>query len=135
MAAKPIELILLRQFVGRLPMPATLVDAAGNLVYVNPPTERLLGYDFADIGELPLSQLGELVDPRNPDRSPMEVERMPLAVALLERRPQQARMIVHDANGAPHPIVTTAIPLDGQGGVLLGAMSIFWEEPDGAAEQ
>jgi hypothetical protein len=26
--------------------------------------------------------------------------------------------------------VTTAIPLDGQGGALLGAMSVFWEEEE-----
>ena len=128
MSAKPVELILLRQFAARLPMPATLVDAAGNVVYLNPPTERLLGYDHAALGEFPIGRLGELIDPRDSDGAPMEVEQMPLAVALHDRRPQQSRMIIHDADGAAHPIVTTAIPLDGQGGTLLGAMSIFWEE-------
>lgn len=130
MSAKPIELILLRQFIGRLPLPASLVDASGNLVYFNPPTERLLGYEHSAMGEFPMARLQELIDPRNPDRSPMEVEQMPLAVALHDRRPQQARMIIHGADGVPHPIVTTAIPLDGQGGALLGAMSVFWEEID-----
>jgi hypothetical protein len=32
--------------------------------------------------------------------------------------------------GTPHRIVTTAIPLDGQGGTLLGAMNFFWEEEE-----
>lgn len=130
MDPKPIELILLRQFALRLPMPAALVDASGTLVYFNPPTERLLGYEYTALGEFPMARLGELIDPRKPDRSPMEVEQMPLAVALHARRPQQSRMIVHDADRVPHRIVTTAIPLDGQGGALLGAMSIFWEESD-----
>ena len=58
----------------------------------------------------------------------MAIREMPLATALLERRPQQYRMIVHGIDGVPHRIVTTAIPLDGQGGTLLGAMSFFWEE-------
>ena len=127
MRAKPIELILLRQLASRLPMPATLVDADGIVVYFNPATERLLGFDQAGMGEFPITRFGELLDPRNPDRSPMVVNDMPLVVALHDRRPQQASMIIHGSDGAPHHIVTTAVPLDGQGGVLLGAMSIFWE--------
>jgi hypothetical protein len=57
----------------------------------------------------------------------MKVQDMPIVVALHERRPQQKRMILHDIDGRPHTIVTTAVPLDGQGGTLLGSMSIFWE--------
>ena len=128
MSAKPIELILLRQLASRLPMPVSLVDARGDVVYSNPATERLLGYDQAVMGEFPLERLRQLIDPRNPDRSRMDVEDIPLAVALHDRRPQQATMIIHGADGRPHRIVSTSIPLDGQGGALLGAMSIFWEE-------
>jgi len=36
-------------------------------------------------------------------------------------------MILHDQSGKPHHVVTNAVPLDGQGGILLGSMSIFWE--------
>ena len=131
MSAKPIELILLRQLASRLPMPASLVDAQGIVVYFNPPTERMLGYEHAVMGEVPMSHLQDLIDPRYPDRSPMPVEQMPPAVALHDRRPQQAKMIIHGSDGVPHPIVSTTIPLDGQGGVLLGAMSIFWEDGEG----
>jgi hypothetical protein len=60
----------------------------------------------------------------------MDVEQMPLSMALHERRPQQYRMILHDVSGVPHRIVTTAVPLDGQGGTLLGAMNFFWEEDE-----
>jgi PAS domain S-box-containing protein len=129
--AKPIELILLRQLASRLPMPASLVDAQGIVVYFNPPTERMLGYEHAVMGEFPMNHLQDLIDPRYPDRSPMLVEQMPLAVALHDRRPQQAKMIIHGSDGVAHPIVSTTIPLDGQGGVLLGAMSIFWEDGEG----
>ena len=128
MSAKAVELILLRQLLGRLPLPATLVDAEENVVYFNPATERLLGFDRAKVGEFPLSQLRELVDPRHHDGSVMDVRDMPIAVALHDRRPQHHRMIIHGADGRRHRIVTTAIPLDGQGGVLLGAMNFFWEE-------
>lgn len=127
MSAKAVELILLRQLLSRLPLPAFLVDSEGNLVYLNGATERLLGVDYGDVGERPLVSL-DFLDPRQPDGSPMSIREMPLATALHDRRPQQYRMIVHGIDGAPHRIVTTAIPLDGQGGTLLGAMSFFWEE-------
>lgn len=110
-------------------MPVVLVDADGVLVYFNPATERMFGYDGGEYQEIPIAALQALGDPRDVDDNPLPVERMPLSVALHERRPQQATLIVHDAEGRPHRIVTTAIPLDGQGGgALLGAMSIFWEE-------
>ena len=128
MSAKAVELILLRQILSRLPLPASLVDAEGNVVYFNPATQRMLGYDFEVTGEIPLSAMQELLDPRQPDDAPMDVDRMPLSMALHDRRPQQYRMIVHGRDGFAHRIVTTAIPLDGQGGTLLGAMNFFWEE-------
>lgn len=127
MSAKPIELILLRQLARRLPMPVAIVDALGNLVYFNPASQRLLGLDPAVIGEYPTSRFDELLDPRQADGSPMEVRDMSIMVALHDRRPQQSKMILHGSDGVPHSVVTNAVPLDGQGGALLGAMSIFWE--------
>jgi PAS domain-containing protein len=129
-SAKAVELILLRQLLSRLPLPATLVDADGNIIYSNPASERLLGIGSEAIGEMPLSRVPEMLDPRHSDGSPMELRHMPLSMALHERRPQQYPMIIHDRSGAPHRIVTTAVPLDGQGGTLLGAMNFFWEEDE-----
>lgn len=131
MSAKPIELILLRQLASRLPMPVGLVDADGDLVYFNPAVERLLGLDPVKLGEYPTSRFDELLDPREVDGSPMEVQNMPIVVALHERRPQQATYILHGTDGTPHRIMATAVPLDGQGGTLLGAMTIFWEAEEG----
>jgi PAS domain-containing protein len=128
---KPIELILLRQLASRLPMPVSIADAHGHLVYANPPAERLLGLDFATIDGYPISRFRELLDPRWPDGSLMEAEEMTLAVALHQRRPQQGKMILHDQDGIGHLVVTNAVPLDGQGGKLLGSMSIFWEVENG----
>ena len=135
MSAKPVELILLRQLARRMATPVVLVDADGVLVYFNPATERMLGFDQAEQPEVPITDLEGLGDPRDADNNPLPVARMPISVALHERRPQQATLIIHDRDGIPHRIVTTAIPLDGQGGVLLGAMSIFWEEVGEASEK
>jgi PAS domain-containing protein len=127
--AKAVEVILLRQLLSRLPLPASLVDVDGKLIYVNAACERLLKIDSEAMGERALTSL-DFLDPRQADETPMTIREMPLATALHERRPQQYRMIVHGSDGVPHRIVTTAIPLDGQGGTLLGAMSFFWEEDE-----
>lgn len=129
-SAKPIELILLRQLASRLPIPAAIVDAEATMVYFNPPTERMLGWSFEELGEFPLSTLDELIRPRGADGRIVAAEELPLSVALHQRRPQQATMVVHGADDTPHHIVVTAVPLDGQGGAPLGAMSFFWEEEE-----
>ena len=131
MGQKPIELILLRQLASRLPLPVAIVDADGLLVYFNPAAGRLLGLDMAALGEFPIGGFRELLDPRQSDGSPLDVEDMTIVVALHDRRPQQGRMILHDQDGNPHQVVTNAVPLDGQGGISLGSMSIFWEVEEG----
>jgi PAS domain-containing protein len=125
--AKAVELILLRQVLSRLPLPASLVDREGNVIYINAASERLLRVNYEEVGDRPLVSM-DFLDPRQPDETPMSLSEMPLATALNQRRPQQYRMIIHSSDGVPHRIVTTAIPLDGQGGTLLGAMNFFWEE-------
>ncbi|MGH9042472.1 MAG: PAS domain-containing protein [Acidimicrobiia bacterium] len=127
MAQKPIELILLRELVSRLGFPVTMVDAEGNVVFYNEPAEELLGRHLNDTGELPLADLVDLYSPLDENGAPLPLDQLPIRVALRERRPKQGQLYVHDAGGKAHLITTTAIPLDGQGGTLLGAMAIFWE--------
>ena len=126
----PIELILLRQLASRLPLPVTLVDAEGSVVYINPATERLLGVPQAAVAELPYDRLLELIEYRYADGSPMNLEDRPLAVALHERRPLQTTIILQGPDGVPHRVEVTAFPLDTQGGISVGAMSIFWESDE-----
>lgn len=129
---KPIELILLRQFASRLPLPVTLVDAEGLVVYINSANERLLGLKQADVAEFPYRRVHELIEYRHADGSPIRFEDRPLAVALHDRRPVQATIILKGADGVSHRVEVTALPLDGQGGVPVGAMSIFWEADAGS---
>lgn len=130
---KPIELILLRQLASRLAQPVTLVDAEGLVVYINAANERLLGLKQADVAEFPYRRVDELIEYRHADGSPMKYEDRPLAVALHDRRPHQTTIILHGADGVAHRVEVTAIPLDGQGGVPVGAMSIFWEADVGSS--
>ena len=127
MGPKPIELILLRQLASRLPLPVTLVDAEGSVVYINPATERLLSLTQDSVAELPYERVQELIEYRHADGSPMKFEDRPLAVALHDRRPLQTTIILQGADGVPHRVEVTAFPLDSQGGAPIGAMAIFWE--------
>jgi len=123
----PVELILLRQLARRLPMPVALVDADSLVVYLNPPTERLLGLELAVVEGWPYRRVHDMLDYRHADGSPMAYDDRPLAAALHDRRPRQMSFILRGADGVPHRVEATAIPLESQGGALLGAMSFFWE--------
>lgn len=127
MAQKPIELILLKELVRQLGFPITMVDAGGRVVFFNEPAEKLYGRRYDDTGELSMVHLAELNAPLDENGEPLPVDQLPIMVALRERRPKQGQMFIHDAGGTAHRITTTSIPLDGQGGTLLGAMAIFWE--------
>lgn len=126
-AQKPIELILLRELARRLEFPVNIVDCQGRAVYFNEAAERLLGWRHEDTGEIPMAELAERLAPLDEDGAPIPADQLPIGVALRERRPQQGRLCVHHADGTPRWITTTSVPLDGQGGTLLGAMAIFWE--------
>jgi PAS domain-containing protein len=127
LAQKPIELILLRDLVSQLGFPVIMVDASGTVVFFNEPAERLYGRRYNDAGELPMAHLGQLNAPLDENGEPLPVDQLPIMVALRERRPKQGELFIHDAGGTARRITTTSIPLDGQGGILLGAMAIFWE--------
>lgn len=127
MGQKPIELILLRDLVSRLGFPVTMVDANGRVVFYNEPAERLLGRRHDDSDGLAVASLAAMISPLDEAGAPLPLDQLPIRVALRERRPRHGRLVIHDAEGVPHSITTTAVPLDGQGGTLLGAMAIFWE--------
>ncbi|MGH8972942.1 MAG: PAS domain-containing protein [Acidimicrobiia bacterium] len=127
MAQKPIELILLKDLVSQLGFPVTMVDADGRVIFLNQPAEELLGRRHDDTGELPIGDLAKLFAPLDENGDPLPLDELPIRVALRDRRPQQGQLFVHDVDGKAHRISTTSIPLDGQGGTLLGAMAIYWE--------
>lgn len=127
MPQKPIELILLMEFARQLAMAVTIVDNEGTVIFYNEPAEKLVGLRFEETGEIPLSRYRESFRPVDSDGLPIPLERLPIGVALHERRAKQDTLWAHEADGTAHLIATTSIPIDGQGGTPLGAMAIFWE--------
>jgi PAS domain-containing protein len=128
---KSIELILLRELASRLTLPVALFDATRRLVYLNVPAEKLFAFRFEDVGEISQRAFIAKIRPTEDDGSLIPAEQMPSGVALNWRRPKHEDMWVFDARGEPHWIAVTGLPLDAQGGGVIGAMTIFWEVPDG----
>jgi len=128
-AQRPIELILLRQLASYLDMPIFVVDAEGRLVYYNEPAEPLLGMRFDEVGMMETADWLAAFRPGEEAGAVLPADQVPLLVALRERRPVHRELWISGLDGIRRPIGATALPLVGQGGVRLGAVAIFWEEP------
>jgi PAS domain-containing protein len=126
MSQKPIELILMRQLASSLAMPIFLVDAGGTLVFYNEPAERLLGMRFDETGEMAAGEWSTLWQPTEVDGRPLAPERLPLMIAVAERKPAHAEFWIRGLDGARRRIEATAFPLIRLTD-LLGAVVIFWE--------
>lgn len=125
----PIELILLRQLGSYLDLPMFLVDAEGRLVYFNEPAEPLLGLRFDEVGELSMVDWLAAFRPADVDGTTLATEAVPIVIALRQARAVHARLSVAGLDGIRRVIETTAIPLRGQGGHLLGSVALFWSAP------
>jgi PAS domain-containing protein len=125
----PIELILLRQVASYLDLPVFLVNAEGDLVYFNEPAEPLLGLRFDEVGELSITEWLARFRPGDESGRVLAEEAVPLVVALREGRAVHTRLTIAGLDGLRRAIETTAVPLRGQGGDLLGAVALFWSAP------
>ena len=125
----PIELILLRQVASYLDLPVFLINAEGDLVYFNEPAEPLLGLRFDEVGELSMTAWLARFRPADESGRVLAEGAVPLVVALREARAIHARLTIAGLDGVRRAIETTAVPLRGQGGDLLGAVALFWSAP------
>ncbi|MDQ3943842.1 MAG: PAS domain-containing protein [Actinomycetota bacterium] len=127
MSAPPIEMVLLKQVASYLAMPIFVVDAEGALEYYNEPAEDLLGRRYEEAGQLPLDLWGRMWTPTDSGGEPLPPDRLPLAIAVRERRPSQETLWIQGSDGVTRRIMITAIPINGRTSELIGALAIFWE--------
>ncbi len=124
---KPLELILMRQLAAYLAMPVMIADRDGLLLFYNRPAEAILGRPFAETGERPLQDWMREVHLYDEDGSLIPPEERPLPVALREHRAVHRRLRVQGLDGRLRFVEATVLPLQGQGGRVLGGAVIFWE--------
>jgi len=125
--SQPIEVILMRELADHLATPIFVVDAAGDLLFYNPPAEKLLGTRFDETGMLPFAEWSTMFTPTDADGAPIPPNDLPLAIAVQQHHPAQGGMWIRGLDGEPRELIVTAIPLQGQWGEHLGAAAIFWE--------
>ena len=127
----PVELILVRQLANGLAVPTVVVDAAGDLVFVNEAAETLLGLDFEDAGQVSFADWTTAFASRTKGRQRADPATHPLAVAIRKRTPVHGPLRIVGRDGVLRSMVVTAIPLEGSRGQLLGGLAMFWEPRTG----
>lgn len=121
-----LELILARHLVSRLAVAVLLVDARGDTLFFNESAGLILGRSFDDFDAMPFEARTAMLAPRDERGRPLPVDQLPGMVAMRERLPIHAAFEIHNVDGAIQPIEATAIPLEGAGGNVLGAMVFLW---------
>ena len=127
--SRPLDLILARNLIATLAMPAFLVDNEAAVVFYNDAAGRLLGKSFEETGRLTRDQWGQ-IGPVDEEGNPVEHERLPLTVALREGRPCHDSFQIQSALGDRHDIEVSAMPLVSTDGGFRGALAIFWPVTD-----
>ncbi|HVL91294.1 MAG TPA: PAS domain-containing protein [Actinomycetota bacterium] len=127
---KSLALILARDLAENLATPIFVVDATGALVFYNEPAEHILGQRFAETGELPAAEWASIWVPTEVDGSPMQIQDMPIGIALQNQRPAHRSMRIKGLDGVSRLIQVSAFPLLASPTEFSGAVAIFWEEPE-----
>jgi PAS domain-containing protein len=124
-----LVLILARNFASRLATPVWLVDAEGTVIYFNEAAEAVLGRRFVEGSGMPAEEWAPMFSPIDAMGQPVPYERLSVAVALREGRPDHADIGITSLDGTHRSIAVTAFPLFAHPGECLGAIAIFWEMP------
>jgi PAS domain-containing protein len=128
MPQRPVELILMQQLASCLAVPMLLLDPDGNVVFYNEAAERLVGRRFEETGEITREEWVAVFTPVNEDGSIITLDKLPLSIALRERRASHRAFRFRTLGGQVRHIEETAFPLEGQGGRFVGAVAMIWEE-------
>ena len=127
---KSLQLILARELASHLSTPMFLLDAEGTLVFYNDAAEQLIGRRFAELGEIPSEEFGEVLELSDADGNKLRRTRSPAGIALLERRPAHLRLGATGYDGVRRLVEATAYPLFGTEGEMHGVVNVFWQVDD-----
>jgi PAS domain-containing protein len=128
-ADQPLELILARNLVSTLTLPAFLVDPDGQIVFFNDAAAGIFGSTFEEVGTLSREEWNAQYGPFDKDGKPVDSEELPLTIALREGHPAYGRFKVRTDAGLIE-VETGALPLVGPAG-FHGALIVLWVPKDG----
>jgi PAS domain-containing protein len=120
---QPLELILARNLISILSLPAVLVDARGRIVFFNEAAEEVIGAPFQEVGVLEPEEWNARYGPLDAEGKPLPREQLPLRIAVRESRPAYGRYFVATDSGLTE-VEIAAVPLTRPGG-YRGAVVVF----------
>jgi PAS domain-containing protein len=126
---QPLLLILARNLVINLALPALLTDADARLIFFNEAAALILGQRFEEVGRLRRDEWAARFGPFDDEGHPLATDSLPLAVALRDGRPSQARFRICAHDQRPVNVEVTAIPLI-EPAHFEGALVMFWPVDD-----
>lgn len=109
-------------------MPVWIMSERGDLIYYNDEAEAILGRRFNEAGEIRGEDLAELFQTTDEHGEPVPSERLPINVALTERRAAHLPLRIRGLDGVWRRIAVTAFPIEGKDARHLGAVALFWED-------
>jgi PAS domain-containing protein len=127
---RSVALILARELAENVVTPMWMWDEDGVLVYFNEPAAAIIGRPFDYVGAIKRDEVAQF-QAEDLDGNPIAVPDLPSSVALWEHRPAHRVLRITGLDGVKRTISVTAIPLFGRGDLFVGAMAVFWEQPDG----
>jgi PAS domain-containing protein len=127
--SRSLPLILARELASNLATPMFLMDAAGALVYHNEAADGLIGRSFAELGEIPAMEFGEMLQLRGLDGASLHRGDTPTAIAFTERCPAHLVMKATGYDGEERVVEVTAYPLFGAADEMHGVVTVFWQAP------
>jgi PAS domain-containing protein len=127
----PLELILARNLVSIVSLPALVVDVEGRIVFFNDSAAEIVGSPFEEIGTMGREEWTSRYGPYDDQGTPLAAEKLPLTTAVREGRPAYGRFRIRGGGGLVQ-VEAGALPLPGPAG-YHGAMVFFRVVPEGAA--
>jgi PAS domain-containing protein len=128
LAERPLELILARNLISSVALPALLVDADGRMVFFNEAAGEVIGAPFEEVGVLERDEWNARYGPLDADGNRLPREKLPLVTAVRESRPAYGRFYVRLESGT-REVEVGALPLVGPGG-YHGAILVVWPVPE-----
>jgi PAS domain-containing protein len=126
--SQPLLLILARNLVTNLALPAFLTDDEQRLIFFNEAAALILGQSFEEVGRLRRDEWAKRFGPFNTEGHPVGIDSLPLAVALREGRPSQGRFRIRTHDHRMIDVEATAVPLI-EPDRFEGAVVVLWPDP------
>jgi PAS domain-containing protein len=124
---QPLVIILARNLVASVTVPAFVTDAEGSIVFYNDAAGELLGRRFEETGSLTREEWAA-IGPVDEDGAPLGTS-APLTHALKDNRPSHERFRICTDGRGVIMVETSALPLTAADG-FHGAVVIFWPASD-----